>query len=433
MSTIRLPSETALLSGWLLSRAHSLGITRIADITGLDRLGIPCHAAIVASGKDIISSYSGKGVTPEVSRISAVMEATERNASCWDVDRVTVASCDELLSTGVPHVRPEDFTEPLAPQYRSDAETCWIWADDVMGNTKVLVPADIVFSGDRPTTLPKPAFSLVTSNGLAAGFTLEQAKIHGVREVLERDIVSCCELIAMGFDAGYLEALARTFGLSLQELAHEFQCRTSVGVRIRLETLPKVAQDLVDRFKRLGASIAIRALPNHFDLPAFGACAIEEISSANWLAGAGYGVHADPEQALMGAIVEIAQGRATSLHGSREDYHEDHLKSRRRSKPRSDWLLDENSEWGDYEEVASRMASPEASHTLAYYCERAASAGLSRTLSVTFPQLEVPAVRILIPGAETVHSTEGRSRLGHRASMLRAAQADRTYDVRLGA
>src|SRR3954464_7521247 len=52
------------------------GITRIADLTGLDDLGIPVAAAIRPLGKSL-ATQQGKGLTFEAARVSALMESLE--------------------------------------------------------------------------------------------------------------------------------------------------------------------------------------------------------------------------------------------------------------------------------------------------------------------------------------------------------------------
>ena len=54
-----------------------VGITRVADITGMDRIGIPVYAAIRPDSKSLAVD-SGKGITREQAKCSAVMEAIER-------------------------------------------------------------------------------------------------------------------------------------------------------------------------------------------------------------------------------------------------------------------------------------------------------------------------------------------------------------------
>ena len=54
----------------------SLGITRVANVTGLDYLGISVVMAVRPNSYNL-SVYQGKGVTLDAARASAVMEAYE--------------------------------------------------------------------------------------------------------------------------------------------------------------------------------------------------------------------------------------------------------------------------------------------------------------------------------------------------------------------
>src|SRR5690348_7480237 len=56
--------------------ARRAGITRIAELTGLDDLGIPVFAAIRPLGRSL-STQQGKGLTAEAARVSALMESLE--------------------------------------------------------------------------------------------------------------------------------------------------------------------------------------------------------------------------------------------------------------------------------------------------------------------------------------------------------------------
>jgi len=53
-----------------------IGITRVADITGLDCLGLPCALAIRPNAKHL-SVAMGKGLSVELAKASAIMEAVE--------------------------------------------------------------------------------------------------------------------------------------------------------------------------------------------------------------------------------------------------------------------------------------------------------------------------------------------------------------------
>ena len=58
------------------------GITRIADITDLDRLGIPVFSAVrPGATQGSVSVYNGKGVSKVEAEVSAIMEGIERYSS----------------------------------------------------------------------------------------------------------------------------------------------------------------------------------------------------------------------------------------------------------------------------------------------------------------------------------------------------------------
>jgi ribosomal protein S12 methylthiotransferase accessory factor YcaO len=68
--------EVEWLAGALLER---VGVTRICDITDLDVIGIPVFNSIrpkAARGLNTVTS--GKGITTQGARVSAMMEAIER-------------------------------------------------------------------------------------------------------------------------------------------------------------------------------------------------------------------------------------------------------------------------------------------------------------------------------------------------------------------
>jgi thioglycine synthase len=60
-------------------RLRTAGITRVADITNLDRIGIPVFSSIRPTAEQgAISVYNGKGATPVEAEVSAMMEGIER-------------------------------------------------------------------------------------------------------------------------------------------------------------------------------------------------------------------------------------------------------------------------------------------------------------------------------------------------------------------
>src|ERR1700751_2086800 len=74
-----IPASETLLN--VADVAESLGVTRVANITGLDRVGIPVYAAVVPNSDDILSVYNGKGRRLIDAKVGALMEAIERQTA----------------------------------------------------------------------------------------------------------------------------------------------------------------------------------------------------------------------------------------------------------------------------------------------------------------------------------------------------------------
>ncbi len=80
-------------------KVPAAGITRVADITNLDRVGIPVFSCIRPTAEDgAITVYNGKGATVEESRISAIMEGIERYSAEVHDRKIRVALYEELLA-----------------------------------------------------------------------------------------------------------------------------------------------------------------------------------------------------------------------------------------------------------------------------------------------------------------------------------------------
>ena len=169
-------------------KVPAAGITRVADITDLDRIGIPVFSCIRPTADDgAITVYNGKGATVEESRISAIMEGIERYSSEIH-DRNIRLDTFEMLDGREPAVNPKDFILP------ADTETGhvlpWVEGWDIANNEPVLVPAQAVF---HPLPRNFRQIFRTSTNGLASGNTLEEAIFHALSEVIERDAWSLVE------------------------------------------------------------------------------------------------------------------------------------------------------------------------------------------------------------------------------------------------
>ena len=165
------------------------GITRIADITDLDRIGLPIYTAIRPTAEDgAISIYGGKGITKDHAKASAMMEGFERySAEKQDSDEVIVANLNEISEKG-------DYIDPVSLNLPKDfkkesleaMQIEWSLSKDIISGEDFYIPTNAVFHPYNHDNQDQSLFKSNT-NGLASGNVLEEAILHGMLEVIERD------------------------------------------------------------------------------------------------------------------------------------------------------------------------------------------------------------------------------------------------------
>ena len=166
------PDPAALLRD-LSSHFAELGITRLARQTGLDRIGIPCYAAIRPNSATI-ASHQGKGLDDISAQISAVMEAAEYAIAEAPRSIEGTMSLAELEASGLAAM---DVSHLLPRGAAIDPHLPLRWAEGFVLETgsPILVPYDAVVLGPPPADLPGIAQS---TNGIAAGTTMTGALIQ---------------------------------------------------------------------------------------------------------------------------------------------------------------------------------------------------------------------------------------------------------------
>src|ERR1035438_2801079 len=141
-------SERAVSAEETLTRASraagGFGVTRLADITGLDRLGIPVYTAVVPKSDDPISVYNGKGIWPVDAKAGALMEAIERQTALRAILPTVEGSLRELRRGRPAVADPQSFNHKLRNGYDEDRAYLWTEVYDLMTNEPVLVPAGVV-------------------------------------------------------------------------------------------------------------------------------------------------------------------------------------------------------------------------------------------------------------------------------------------------
>lgn len=124
----------------LQDRLWDFGITRVANVTGLDRVGIPVFMVVRPNARSL-SVSQGKGVDSAAARVSGIMEAVEM----WHAENVRcplrLASLQDLPGNAVDLValprRPGHAFDPSLP-------FLWIEAADIVHEAPVWIPYEMV-------------------------------------------------------------------------------------------------------------------------------------------------------------------------------------------------------------------------------------------------------------------------------------------------
>ena len=342
------------------------GITRIAELTGLDTLGIPVYAAIRPMGLSL-STQQGKGPTPLAARVSALMESLET----WSAERIE----RPIVRGSFKRLRERcvDVRQLPRSRKRLDLDARWEWIEgrDVVRDAPVLVPREAV---TLDTTFEKPPTFDISSNGLASGNTLVEATVHGLAEVIERDA----------------EAAWR---------------RAGSDRRIVLDSInDPTCRGLIDSIVATGARIFVWDLASDTGVCAIGAAIMEDPREPAWRALGfyqGFGAHLLPEIAITRAITEAAQTRVTYIAGGRDDFFPaDYARATDPDLMADLWarLAAPCDEPVGFDELP-RAEPKTIDEALAILVERVR--GPVIVVDITHAKLRVPVVKVIVPGRAT--------------------------------
>lgn len=273
-------------------KLKTAGITRIADITDLDRIGIPVYTAIRPTAEDgAISIYAGKGVSKDHARASAMMEGFERySAEKQDSDECIIANVDEIAEKGN-YIDPKSLNLPKEFEKKdiSNMSLEWSLTHDLITDEDYYIPTNSIY---HPYNHENNIESLFKSNtnGLASGNILEEAILHGIFEVIERDAWSIFELTHKNYS------------------------------QINLDSIESdLINETIERFTSNGINIKLMDFTADINVPTIAASADDTVTRDAGLLTLGMGTHLDPEVAILRALTEVAQSRATQINGARED------------------------------------------------------------------------------------------------------------------
>lgn len=379
-----------------------IGVTRLADITNLDRLGIPIFSAIRPSAaKGAISIYSGKGSTEQRARISAIMESFERclaERPGLNINIKSEISAPTLVESYIRATESCTVLDPetlLLPQpYLPQSLLEWVGAYDLMNNEEVFVSSNSVYHPyDSPGQCQK--LFLSNTNGLASGNVIEEAILHGLLEVIERDAISIA------------------------------QFSRNLGKEIVLTEEDGYLYELARKFKNAGIELKLWLVPSDTGIPTVIAVTDDVKLKDPALLVMGAGSHLKPEIAVSRAITEAAQSRLVQIQGAREDTdREGFIRSvgYDRMKRLNRFWFEEGEKISLSEVQDLSRKSPVENidvilEKLKGLTERVLVVDLSRE------EIKVPVVRVIIPGFELF--TIDRDRKGKRIGSQRKKEFSR--------
>ena len=366
---------------WLLPRIDQFGITRLADVTGLDRIGIPVALAVRPNARSVTVSQ-GKGADLASAKVSALMEAIE----VWHAENIRLplflASADDVSGPA----RPIDVARlPFVkgPLRRPNDRLLWVEGRELLADVPLRVPFEMVHADYAHPLKPGHGLFPASTNGLASGNLLLEALCGGICEVIERDAVAVW--------------WARSVGQRAK-------------TRLDPATIEKgLCGEIARRIRAAGLDLAAWDVTSDIAVPTF-LCLIREPGQGRGHIGLGSGTHPKRDVALLRALTEAAQTRLTYVTGSRDDLDPREFTPAGTMQKRR---LAENLLRGSRPVRKFRSSVSHAAATLSdqldFLLARLRACGIDQVAAVdlTHAEIGIPVVRIVIPGLEAPHDDPG--------------------------
>lgn len=401
-----IPVDKTLLN--VTKIAKEIGLTRIADITFMDKLYIPNYSSVLPGTEDYIWVYSGKGPTKKHAKASAIMESIERYSSLprsFTKKFVTGTFNDLKRSYNIIH--PDEVIEPLSFDFQDDMCMDYVDGFDIINKENILVPAGLVLFRYNPNSqsIINP-FAFHHTNGLASGNVLEEAVCHALAEVIERDAISLAQLRASAIPFHILTNLSN----NLQRQGYPIKLVSKEIFRDDNTIFPDVLIDEMDfdpvlrlkeKFEKFNIKLIIKDITTDIKIPTFNVACVEWISHDYGYLAEGHGTHPDKRIALLRAITEVSQTRVANIHGARDDLRKIKYNDKN-TDDKNAWQFMTSKKTINFSDIITYQ-NEDILDDINLIVNFLKKAGLKRAIIVdlTNPNIKIPVVRALIPGLET--------------------------------
>jgi ribosomal protein S12 methylthiotransferase accessory factor len=374
---------------------RACGITRVANITGLDRIGIPTTLA-QRPNSPTMSNSSGKGFTLTAALVSGAMEGIELYHAENMIVPVRHCSYAELEQGGetVPYDRLSFAKQAFFSAHRSEP---WVQGWDIAGQRQVWVPfAQVAMGPHAAGRFRRLTPFAIGSNGLASGNALIEATCSGLLELIERDAVAC-HLIAHN------------------RARHVYPKVDTATIRSPLVV------DLLRRLQTAAMGVVLYDMSVDTEVPVYMATIYDRLYRHNGMC-AGYGAHLEPEIAMIRALTEAVQSRVIFIAGSRDDYfRHDYLKHRMFDDEREVRHIESQPATVDAGARVSE-STPTFEGDLGIMIEKLRRVDLRQVVVVdlSHPDLDIPVARVIVPGLEACAFLDNYSPSGRAAEFARS-------------
>jgi YcaO-like protein with predicted kinase domain len=351
--------------------AGTIGITRVANVTGLDTIGIPVIMVVRPNSRSL-SVSQGKSLHLAAAKASGLMESIELfHAENIEIPLRYCAFRELCASANVVDV--SGLPRPSTSIFHEDLPLLWIEGFDLLADESIWLPYETVHANFRLPMPPGHESFFASSNGLASGNNLLEAISHGICEVIERDAITLAHVSA--------RPPAR---LDLSTI-HDTDCQIAI-----------------EKIRTAGLDVSVFDVTSDIGIPTF-SCIISDadrLGVVHQNRSGGFGCHLDKDTAVLRALTEAAQSRLTIIAGSRDD-----MARREYQRGMDPGTLASQDARVDYATIPS-IATDTLAEDIRLQLGMLKDAGISCVAAVDLskPNLPFSVVRIVVPGLEGLHT-----------------------------
>ena len=265
-----------------------LNISRIIDLTPLDKIGFPTYT--ICRPDPSFENYScGKGINSKAAMVSSLMEAYEYHTRYGLEKNMATDKTKRGIGKIGKYLAPEKLNLPIEFKTHSKARFDWVQAIELFSQEKIYLPADVMTLRHYSHPGITPVNPFQSTNGTASGNCIYEAIIHSIFEIIERD------------------------ALVLSNFA------PPVAVEFRASDFPTEISRLVKKILNCNIKVFAFDITSDLQVPSYQIYLAEQSGPDSFFIHSGQGTHLNSHIAFSRALNEACQVRLTYFSGSRED------------------------------------------------------------------------------------------------------------------